>query len=151
MKPFIFVLFVLICIVAYPLQTHADKMPCTIALEPVNKNLKNTKGSALIYNVQLGSPPSFPRTNISILGVHLPKPSSYGQYDSYEGYASIPHEISWRFRMYPTPEEESPTWAGRFDLITADMKNVKVQVRLSNSKTEKLGPPILQNTIQSCR
>jgi len=151
MKPFIFVLFVLICIVAYPLQTHADKMPCTIALEPVNKNLKNTKGSALIYNVQLGSPPSFPRTNISILGVHLPKPSSYGQYDSYEGYASIPNEISWRFRMYPTPEEESPTWAGRFDLITADMKNVKVQVRLSNSKTEKLGPPILQNTIHSCR
>jgi len=151
MKPFIFVLFVLICIVAYPLQTHADKMPCTIALEPVNKNLKNTKGSALIYNVQLGSPPSFPRTNISILGVHLPKPSSYGQYDSYEGYASIPNEISWRFRMYPTPEEESPTWAGRFDLITADMKNVKVQVRLSNSKTEKLGPPVLQNTIHSCR
>jgi len=60
-------------------------MPCTIALEPINKNLKNAKGSALIYNVQLGSPLSFPRTNISILGVHLPKPSLYGRYDGYEG------------------------------------------------------------------
>ncbi|MGW9018915.1 hypothetical protein [Priestia megaterium] len=151
MKSFIFGLFILISTVAYPLQTHADRMPCTITLEPIDKNMKNAKGTVLIYKVQLGSPPSFPRTNISILGVHLPKPSSYGQYDSYEGYATIPNEISWRFRMYPTPEDESPTWAGRFDLITADMKNVKVQVRLSNSKTEKLGPPVLQNTIRICK
>ena len=135
----------------YPLQTQADKMPCTIALEPINKNLKNAKGSALVYNVQLGSPTSFPRTNISILGVHLPNPSSYGRYDRYEGYATIPNEISWRFRMYPTPEEESPTWSGRIDLITADMKNVKVQVRPSNSKTEKLGPPVLQARIDLCK
>ncbi|MCL9638435.1 hypothetical protein NST66_27595 [Priestia sp. FSL W8-0524] len=151
MKPFILVLFMLLSTIVYPLQTHADKMPCTIALEPVNKNLKNAKGSALIYNVQLGSPPSFPRTNMSILGVHLPKPSSYGQYDSYEGYATIPNEISWRFRIYPTPEEDGPTWAGRIDLITADMKNVKVQIRLSNSKTEKLGPPILQARMALCK
>lgn len=151
MKSFIFGLFILISTVAYPLQTHADRMPCTITLEPIDKNMKNAKGTALIYKVQLGSPSSFPRTNISILGVHLPKPSSYGQYDGYEGYATIPNEISWRFRMYPTPEDESPTWAGRFDLITADMKNVKVQVRLSNSKTEKLGPPVLQNTIKICK
>ncbi|GAB1779535.1 hypothetical protein PMEGAS67_50120 [Priestia megaterium] len=150
MKSFIFGLFILISTVAYPLQTHADRMPCTITLEPTDKNMKNAKGTALIYKVQLGSPPSFPRTNISILGVHLPKPSSYGQYDGYEGYVAIPNEISWRFRMYPTPEDGGPTWAGRFDLITADLKNVKVQVRLSSSKTEKLGPPVLQNTIKSC-
>lgn len=132
-----------------PLQTHADKMPCTIALEPINKSLKNAKGSALIYEVQLKTS-SIARTNISTLGAHLPSPSSYGQYDSYEGYATIPNEISWRFLMYPTPEEDGPTWAGRFDLITADIKNVKVQVRLSNSKTEKLGPPVLQGMIKTC-
>ena len=97
------------------------------------------------------NPPSFPRTNISILGVHLPKPSSYGRYDGYEGVASVPNEVSWRFRMYPTPEDESPTWAGRFDLITVDMKNVKIQIRLSNSKTEKLGPPILQARMALCK
>ncbi|WKG33293.1 hypothetical protein [Priestia aryabhattai] len=151
MKPFILMLFMLLVTTVSPLQTHADKMPCTISLEPVNKSLKNTKGSALIYNVQLGSPPSFPRTNISILGVHLPNPSSYGQYDSYEGYATIPNEISWRFRMYPTPEEDGPTWAGRIDLITADMRNVKVQIRLSNAKLEKLGPPVLQGKINICK
>ncbi|GAB1792608.1 hypothetical protein PMEGAPR54_53780 [Priestia megaterium] len=53
--------------------------------------------------------------------------------------------------MYPTPEDESPTWAGRFDLITADMKNVKIQIRLSNLKTEKLGPPILQARMALCK
>ncbi|MCM3769587.1 hypothetical protein M3225_03680 [Priestia aryabhattai] len=149
MKTFVFVLFTLVSTVTYPLQTHADKMPCTIALDPINKGLKNAKGSALIYEVQLKTS-SIARTNISILGAHLPTPSSYGQYDSYEGYATIPNEISWRFRMYPTPEEDGPTWAGRFDLITADIKNVKVQVRLSNSKTEKLGPPVLQGVIKTC-
>lgn len=96
------------------------------------------------------NPPSAARTNISILAVHLPAPSSFGNYDSYEGSATIPGEISWRFKLYPTPEEESPSWAGRFDLITAEMKNVKVQVRLTNSRTQQLGPSVLTNNIQSC-
>ncbi|MFE7083487.1 hypothetical protein [Priestia megaterium] len=151
MKLLTLTILTLFIVSTYPLQTHADKMPCTIALEPINKNLKNAKGSALVYNVQLGSPPSFPRTNISILGVHLPKPSSYGRYDGYEGVASVPNEVSWKFLMYPTPEDESPTWAGRFDLTTADMKNVKIQIRLPNSKTEKLGPPVLQARMALCK
>lgn len=46
-------------------------MPCSMVLEPVDKNLKNAKGSALLYKVQL-NPPSFARTNVSILAVHLP-------------------------------------------------------------------------------
>jgi len=44
--------------------------------------------------------------------------------------------------MYPTLEDENRTWAGRFDLIMVTMKNVKVQVCLSNSKIEKLLVPI---------
>lgn len=119
-------------------------------MEPIDKTLKNAKGTALVYKVQL-NPPSFARTNISILAVHLPDPSSYGNYDSYEGFAFIQEEISWRFRLYPTPEEYSPTWAGRFDLITAKMENVKIQVKLSNSKTNKLGPTVLTNHIKYCK
>ena len=125
------------------------KEPCSLVLEPVDKKLKNAKGVALVYKVQL-NPPSFARTNISILAVHLPEPSSYGDYDSYEGFAYIPEEISWRFKLYPTPEEYGPSWAGRFDLITADIKNAVVQVRLSNTQTDKLGPSVLTNTIRNC-
>ena len=80
----------------YPSQTNAISMPCSLTLEPVDKNLKNAKGVVLIYKVQL-HPPSFARTNVSILLFHLPEPSSYGNYDSYEGIAFIPDEISWRF------------------------------------------------------
>lgn len=130
-------------------SSNENKEPCSLILEPVDKKLKNAKGVALVYKAQL-NPPSFARTNISILAVHLPEPSSYGDYDSYEGFAYVPEEISWRFKLYPTPEECSPSWAGRFDLITSDMKNAVVQVRLSNTKTDKLGPSVLTNTISNC-
>ncbi|QIW80034.1 hypothetical protein [Bacillus tequilensis] len=149
MKRFIVILSLLAAAVVYPTQVNASSMPCSVIMEPVDQSLKNAKGVALIYKVQL-NPPSAPRTNISILAVHLPKPSFYGNYDSYEGFASKPGEISWRFKLYPTPEEESTSWAGRFDSITAEMKNVKVQVRLSNSGTQNLGPSVLTNNIQSC-
>ena len=129
---------------------EAISEPCSLILEPVDKSLTNAKGVALIYKVQL-NPPSFARTNISILAVHLPNPSTYNDFDSYEGFASIPKEISWRFKLYPTPEDYGPSWAGRFDLITAEMKNVEVQVRLSNSKTGQLGPSVLTNSISNCK
>ncbi|MGG0481660.1 hypothetical protein ABE039_27160 [Priestia megaterium] len=149
MKKIVLVMLLLFVVIIYPNETNASKMPCNLTLEPLDKKLKNAKGVSLIYQVQL-NPPSFERTNISILAVHLPKPSSFGNYDSYEGFASIPSEISWRFQLYPTPEEDSPTWAGRFDLITAEIKNTKVEVRLSNSKTKKLGPAVLRGTLKSC-
>lgn len=129
---------------------EAISEPCSLTLKSVDKRLTNAKGVALIYIVQL-NPPSFARTNISILAVHLPEPSSYGDFDSYEGFAFIPEEISWRFKLYPTPEDNGPSWAGRFDFITAEMKNVEVQVRPSNSKTEKLGPTVLTNNINYCK
>ncbi|AEN88474.1 YoqH [Priestia megaterium WSH-002] len=135
MKKIALVMLLLFVVIVYPNETNASKMPCNLTLEPLDKKLKNAKGMGLIYKVQL-NPSSFERTNISILAVHLPEPSSFGDYDSYEGFASIPNEISWRFKLYPTPEEDTPTWAGRFDLITAKMRNTKVEVRLSNSKTK---------------
>jgi hypothetical protein len=149
MKQFVLVIFLTAAVVIYPIQINAITMPCSRVLEPVDNNLVNAKGTALVYKVKLS--PSFPRTSISILAVHLPQPSSFGDYDSFEGFAFIPDEISWRFRLHPSPEINGPTWAGRFDLITAEMKNVEVQVRLSNSKTEKLGPSILTNSIRYCQ
>ncbi len=150
LKQLIMVIYVSSIFMLCPIYSKAATTPCSMVLEPIDKKLTNAKGSALIYKVQL-RPPSFARTNISILGVHLPEPSSYGNYDSYEGFAFIPNEISWRFRLYPSPEEDSPTWAGRFDEITAKMKNVEVQVRLSNLKTEKLGPSVLSGKMKYCK
>ncbi len=150
MKQIVLAIFMISILVIYPAQSKATNLPCSMVLEPVDKKLTNAKGSALIYKVQL-IPQSFARTNISILGVHLPKPATYGNYDSYEGFAFIPNEISWRFRLYPTPEIDGPTWAGRIDDITAKVENVEVQIRLSNSTTKKLGPSILSGKIKSCK
>jgi len=150
MKQFILAIAIISSLVVYPSYSKAIEMPCSMVLEPIDKNLTNAKGVAFVYEVQL-RPPSSPKTNISIMGVHLPEPSSYGDYDSYEGFAFIPEVMSWRFRLYPTPEIDSPTWAGRFDEITAELENAKVQVRLSNSKSEKLGPSILESSIKQCK
>ena len=149
MKQFMLII-ALATFIIFPTKSGAVTMPCSMVLDPIDEALTNARGSALVYKVQL-NPPSFARTNISILGVHLPEPSTYGDYDRYEGFANIPGEISWRFRLYPTQEDDSPTWSGRFDLITAEMEQAKVEVRASNSKTEKLGPVVLHNNMKSCK
>ncbi|CEG25749.1 hypothetical protein [Bacillus sp. B-jedd] len=131
-----------------PDSTEAAVQACSMVLEPLDKSLINVKGAALVYQVQL-RPPSSPRTNISIVAAHLPEPSTLGNYDTYEGFAAIPDVISWRFPL--TPDQEKELWAGKFDEITAKLKNAEIEVRLSNSKTGKLGPVILKNGIRKCK
>ena len=150
MKRFVLLLFTISCLIISPSHSNAITTPCSLVLNPIDTELKNAQGVALIYKVQL-NPQSFERTNISILGVHLPEPSSYGNYDSYEGFAFKPEVISWRFKLYPSPELDSPTWAGRFDDITAELENAEVQIRLSNTKSGELGPPILENSVKNCK
>jgi hypothetical protein len=152
MKKFILVVILFGSLLFCPMQTKAvlsNSSPCSLVLKPVNHSYTNAMGTALVYKVKLT--PSFPRTSISIHALHLPVPSSLGNYDGFEGFAFIPDVISWRFKLYPSPEEDDPTWAGRFDSITAELKNVHIQVRLSNSKTEKLGPVILYNHMKYCK
>lgn len=131
-----------------PSSAGASVQPCSMVLEQVDKSLINAKGAALVYQVQL-RPPSSPRTNISIFAAHLPEPSALGNYDAYEGFAVVPDVISWRFPL--NPDQEKELWAGKFDEITAKLENAEIQVRLSNSKTEKLGPVILKNGINKCK
>lgn len=150
MKKMMVVVLMVGSVVVQPKQSDAEvPMPCSAVLESVIADNVNAKGAALVYKVKLT--PSFPRTSISIHANHLPAPSTTGDYDGYEGFAFIPNEISWRFKLFPTPEEGGPTWAGRLDDITADLTKSTMEVRLSNSKTGKLGPVILRNTMNACK
>lgn len=121
-------------------------IPCSLILKRVKNTPVNASGVALVSKIkrEIGDE----RTSISIHAHHLPNPSSLGDYDSYEGFAQIPGVISWRFRLYPTPD--SPTWAGRFDEISIALTRARVQVRLSNSKTNTLGPVVLENMMKNC-
>lgn len=147
MKPLIFT-FILLASMLAAKPVYAAAFPCSLVLHPIRDDLPNTRGAALLYKAKLT--PSFPRTSISILAVHLPAPQSFGDYDRYEGFAYSKDKISWRFPLYPTPEKEDPTWAGRFDLITSEMSHAKVQVRLSNSKKGKLGKSVLIGSMDHC-
>ncbi|WP_436376943.1 hypothetical protein [Cytobacillus sp. BC1816] len=134
--------------------------PCSIVLKPVNK-IPNISGTALItkvkkpYTEQPGSPVR-ERTGVGIYADWMPQPSNFGDYDQYEGFAQIPGEISWRFKMYPVKEDQpswfggSP-WVGKFDEISAELSpETIVSLRLSNSRTNRLGPAVLQFTLKRC-
>jgi hypothetical protein len=78
-------------------------------------------------------------------------PTSLGSFDKYEGFAQVPGEISWRFPLYPAPPEaEIPTWTGRIDDISGPLERASIQVRLSNSRTNALGPIVLENSMNKC-
>ncbi len=143
-------------------QTSAQvTYPCSVVLHSV-KNTSNAHGVALITKVKkpyTDSPmsPVRERESIGIYGDWLPSPSSFGDFDQYEGFAQVPGVISWRFKMYPV-KEDSPSWfggspwVGKFDEITYGIPaNSRVELRVSNSKTNKLGPAILRNTLQECQ
>jgi len=146
--PFLMILAIIFVTPADAKSKVEPVMPCSLVLEPVNNSEINEKGVALVYKVKLT--PSFPRTSISIHAIHLPRPSNFGEYDGYEGFSFIENEISWRFKLYPTTEEDGPTWAGKIDDITANIKNSKIEVRLSNSKLGELGPVVLSNSMNLC-
>jgi hypothetical protein len=154
-------LFFSCLVVAHAQTTTEVSYPCSVVLHSV-KGIPSAQGTALITKVKkpYTSSPSSPireRQSVGIYADWLPSPSSFGHYDQYEGFAQIPGEISWRFKMYPV-KENNPSWfggnpwVGKFDEISAKIpKNAIVEVRPSNSKTEKLGPAILQNTLQGCK
>lgn len=134
--------------------------PCSVVLHPV-KDILNAQGTALITKVKKPytneqNSPIRERKSVGIYADWLPLPSSFGDFDQYEGFAQIPNEISWRFKIYPVMEENpswfgGTPWVGKFDEISATLPmNTRVEVRLSNSRSHKLGPIILQNTLDKC-
>lgn len=135
--------------------------PCSVVLHPV-RNIPNANGTALITKVKKtyeNRPKSWVRVRESV-GIYadwLPSPQSFGDYDKYEGFAQIPDTISWRFKMYPV-KAETPSWfggtayVGKFGEISSGLTlNTKVELRLSNTRTNKLGPAILQSSLNKCK
>ncbi|ASB90043.1 hypothetical protein OZL92_10960 [Bacillus sonorensis] len=155
------VLLIIFLLHAGTIQAQTFTYPCSIVLHPV-RDIPNARGAALITKVKkpytdLPMSPVRERQSVGIYADWMPLPSSFGEYDRYEGFAQIPGEISWRFKMYPV-KEDAPSWfggtpwAGKFDEISLELPaNTQVQVRLSDSKTQRLGPAVLQNTLSGCR
>ncbi|KKI92959.1 hypothetical protein WQ54_06445 [Bacillus sp. SA1-12] len=162
MKNLVFILFLIFLL---PGTIHAQtttviSYPCSLVLYPV-KDTSNALGTALIAKVKkpFTNTPQSPvreRQSVGIYADWLPLPSSYGDYDQYEGFAQVPDVISWRFKLVPV-KEAAPSWfggtpwVGKFDEISLEIPvNTRVEVRLSNSKRDKLGPVVLQNSLQGC-
>ncbi|USK42039.1 hypothetical protein [Cytobacillus oceanisediminis] len=157
---FFLILFIALFVSYSSAYAQSLTYPCSIVLEPVNE-VPNISGTALIakvkkpYTDQPGSPVR-ERTAVGIYADWMPQPSAFGDYDQYEGFAQIPGVISWRFKMYPIKEDQ-PSWFGgspwvrKFDEISAELSaETIVSLRLSNSRTNRLGPAVLQSTLKGC-
>ena len=157
---FFLILFIALFVSYSSAYAQSLTYPSSIVLEPVNE-VPNISGTALIakvkkpYTDQPGSPVR-ERTAVGIYADWMPQPSAFGDYDQYEGFAQIPFVISWRFKMYPIKEDQpswfggSP-WVGKFDEISAELSaETIVSLRLSNSRTNRLGPAVLQSTLKGC-
>jgi hypothetical protein len=93
----VFLFFNLDVIHAQPLKEVS--YPCSVILKPV-KDIPNAKGTGLITKVKkpYSTAPTSPvreRKGVGIYADWLPSPSSFGDYDQYEGFVQIMGEISW--------------------------------------------------------
>jgi len=141
------ILSVFIVITALPSITYGERElemlpPCTAILQPVGKVPKNARGVALIYHIERKF--NDHRTSLSVNALHLPKPSSFGDYNSYEVLAFIPQKISWIFSL---AEYGESNWAGNLDEISSTMRPNRIKVRAINTRTNKVGPVVLEKKV----
>ncbi|MCZ8518503.1 hypothetical protein [Paenibacillus caseinilyticus] len=146
---------------AQPETQPKVQYPCSVVLLPV-MDMPNTQGAALITKVKkpYTADPISPlreRQSVGIYADWMPDPSSFGDYDQYEGLVQIPGAISWRFKLSAVYTKTSgffggQLWAGKTEEISMDLPvNTRVEVRLFNSKTKETGRAIAQNTLQGCK
>jgi hypothetical protein len=147
MRKIFITLFIVLAI--FPSITHSESkieqfLPCTVILEPTKEFPDNAKAVGLIYNIEREF--NDKRTSLSIHALHMPEPSRFGDYDSYEVLAYIPKEISWTF---PLSQYAENNWAGIWDEISANMRPTQIKIRTINTKTKRFGPVILEKKV-SC-
>jgi hypothetical protein len=140
-------------LVILPSQTHSDNEieelpPCAAILEPTKNVPGNARGVALIYNIEREF--NDERTSLSVHALHLPKPSSLGDYDGYEVLAYIPKEISWIFSLSPLTKHGETTWVGKLDEVSPIMRPSRIKVRTVNTTTKKTGPIVLEKILKHC-
>ncbi|WP_332645996.1 hypothetical protein [Lysinibacillus sp. 54212] len=151
MKKLLFnLIFVLVIL---PSQTHSENIveefpPCSAILEPTKNIPNNARGVVLIYNIERQF--NDERTSLSVHALHLPKPSSFGDYNAYEVLAYIPKEISWIFTLSPVTKYGETTWAGNLDEVSPGMRPTRIKVRTVNTATKKTGPIVLEKILKSC-
>ncbi|MGE8077345.1 hypothetical protein [Peribacillus loiseleuriae] len=143
------ILSVIIVLAVLPSITYSESEfkklpPCAEILEPTKNAPENARGVALIYNIEREF--NDKRTSLSVHALHLPKPSSFGNYNDYEVLAYIPEKISWRFSLI---QYDDTSWGGKSDEISPLMRPTQIKVRPISTTTNNTGPVVLEKTV-SC-
>jgi hypothetical protein len=143
------ILIVFIALATLPSITYSESEfeklpPCAKILESAEGVPENARGVALIYNIEREF--NDKRTSLSVHALHLPEPSSFGDYNGYEVLAYIHEKISWRFSL---TQYKDTSWAGKLDEISPTMRPTQIKVRTINTATNNIGPVVLEKMV-SC-
>lgn len=124
------------------------RFPCCVILtstNPVPPLPSDAQGVALVRGLD-----GEQKQSVSILAVGLPPAETYGDFDVYEGFLSIPAVGGFGFALFPTPENP-PTWAGSIDIGPFLTPSTLAQVRPVNSESGVSSPEaVLQGSLNNC-
>jgi hypothetical protein len=90
------------------------------------------------------------QTSLSVQALHLPKSSSFGNYDGYEVLAYIPNQISWFFQLYSITKHQETAWIGQEEEISFGFRPTRIIVHAINTSTNKFRPVVLEKIINTC-
>ncbi|WP_242859332.1 LysM peptidoglycan-binding domain-containing protein [Caloramator mitchellensis] len=111
--------------------------PYCQVLKPMDQVNRNAFGSAMVQRLLNG------QHQLVITGASLPEPSTFGNFDEYEGFVGIPGIGGYGFRLTRVSERALGLWTGSIILTPLLSIGNQVYIIPSNSKTGASGRPIL--------
>lgn len=125
--------------------------PCCVVMPDALGAITDRKGVALIRFLSTN------QRSVTISAVGLPDPDSFGNFDAYMGFITIPapesQTYNWPLVATPFTDPDLPvTYSGTFNFPAGSgfPPNATVYVRPVRVSTGDLGPVVVSNTLQGC-
>jgi spore coat assembly protein SafA len=135
-------------VLCVPGTSPAPTIPASIMLNPQTGTLTDARGAALLRLLSTN------QRSIGILAVGIPRPSSFGNFDAYMGFAAFPtpegQTFNWPLVATPFTDPNLPiTYAGtlNFSVGSGFPPGTQIMVRPVKVATGNLGPVVLSNTL----
>ncbi|MCR3920980.1 MAG: hypothetical protein NUK65_00465 [Firmicutes bacterium] len=101
---------------------------------------------ASVFEITIFTPPV---QRVTILGINLPDPDTFGPYDSYVATLKVPESLQPLATIYLVPTEDQQNWVGSVLLrFGGTLPNINVSVR-PQLGTENSGEIILEGPVFS--
>lgn len=126
-----------------PENNQAQDFIVTNPVNPVGPAKKLFIAGASVFEITVFTPPL---QRVTILGINLPEPDTFGPYDSYIATLTVAGTIEPLATLVLLPTADSQNWAATTFLdFGGTLPTIDVAVRPQS--TERIGDVILQGTV----